>query len=160
MRCTLCGLWALGCKIMQGTVLLPARPLRVKLMWSSNTNSSTSTSTSSGNPSTTAGTGNPSLMAAAGPKWAQKTLTLPPHRRGCHLITPKVIIFSKPNLQSRNHLLGFILKSPTFCFYVHNFPLLLTLPYIPSHLHIQFHFCFLNFDCPIFPNNTRQCYDL
>lgn len=90
---TLCGLWALGCKIMQGTVLFPARPLRVKLMWSSNTNSSTSTSTStsSGNPSTTAGTGNPSLMAAAGPKWAQKTLTLPPHRRGCHLITPKIL---------------------------------------------------------------------
>ncbi|GJT31928.1 UPF0047 protein-like protein, partial [Tanacetum coccineum] len=23
------------------------------------------------------------------PKWAQKTITLPPHNRGCHLITPK-----------------------------------------------------------------------
>lgn len=29
-------------------------------------------------------------MAASAPKWAQKTITLPPHHRGCHLITPKV----------------------------------------------------------------------
>lgn len=28
---------------------------------------------------------------ATGPKWAQKTITLPPHRRGCHLITPKIL---------------------------------------------------------------------
>ena len=28
-----------------------------------------------------------------GPKWAQKTITLPPQRRGCHLITPKVSSF-------------------------------------------------------------------
>lgn len=32
-------------------------------------------------------------MAAAVPKWAQKTITLPPQRRGCHLITPKVTVF-------------------------------------------------------------------
>ena len=32
--------------------------------------------------------------AAAAPRWAQKTITLPPHRRGCHLITPKVFFFS------------------------------------------------------------------
>lgn len=91
----LCG-WAVkcscvgcGCKIMQGAVLLTAQPLRVKLLWSSDT--------SRGNQSATAGTGNPSLMAAAGPKWAQKTVMLPPHRRGCHLITPKVINwFSSP----------------------------------------------------------------
>ncbi|GMP44331.1 hypothetical protein CsSME_00013303 [Camellia sinensis var. sinensis] len=25
------------------------------------------------------------------PKWSQKTITLPPQRRGCHLITPKVL---------------------------------------------------------------------
>lgn len=24
------------------------------------------------------------------PKWAQKTVTLPPHTRGCHLVTPLV----------------------------------------------------------------------
>nr|XP_043631216.1 uncharacterized protein LOC122602692 isoform X4 [Erigeron canadensis] len=29
--------------------------------------------------------------AASGPKWAQKTITLPPHNRGCHLITPKIM---------------------------------------------------------------------
>ncbi|KAK1406685.1 hypothetical protein QVD17_42211 [Tagetes erecta] len=28
----------------------------------------------------------PSIM-----KWAQKTITLPPHKRGCHLITPKIL---------------------------------------------------------------------
>ncbi|KAI8549203.1 hypothetical protein RHMOL_Rhmol06G0008200 [Rhododendron molle] len=27
---------------------------------------------------------------ATAPKWAQKTITLPPHKRGCHLITPKM----------------------------------------------------------------------
>lgn len=37
----------------------------------------------------------PSSMATAGPKWAQKTITLPPLSRGCHLITPKVLV---PNL--------------------------------------------------------------
>ncbi|KAA8528837.1 hypothetical protein F0562_036192 [Nyssa sinensis] len=34
---------------------------------------------------------NPDSMAAAAPKWAQKTITLPPQRRGCHLITPKIL---------------------------------------------------------------------
>lgn len=28
--------------------------------------------------------------AAMVPKWAQKTVTLPPQKRGCHLITPLV----------------------------------------------------------------------
>lgn len=35
-----------------------------------------------------------SSMAAnssSAPKWAQKTITLSPHTRGCHLITPKVL---------------------------------------------------------------------
>eukprot|EP00258_Populus_trichocarpa_P040384 XP_024456403.1 uncharacterized protein LOC18099719 isoform X3 [Populus trichocarpa] len=30
-------------------------------------------------------------MVADAPRWAQKTITLLPHRRGCHLITPKCI---------------------------------------------------------------------
>lgn len=34
-----------------------------------------------------------SMASASGPKWAQKTITLPPLRRGCHLITPKVSSF-------------------------------------------------------------------
>nr|VDC66276.1 unnamed protein product [Brassica rapa] len=29
--------------------------------------------------------------SSSGPKWAQKTITLPPQRRGCHLITPKIL---------------------------------------------------------------------
>ncbi|KAK7828312.1 calcium-binding protein cml38 [Quercus suber] len=40
-------------------------------------------------PTPTTTTNDPNSMAAAGPKWAQKTITLPPQRRGCHLITPK-----------------------------------------------------------------------
>ncbi|XP_011041112.1 PREDICTED: UPF0047 protein C4A8.02c [Populus euphratica] len=32
-------------------------------------------------------------MAAAAPRRAQKTSTLPPHRRGCHLITPKIELY-------------------------------------------------------------------
>ncbi|KAH0974545.1 hypothetical protein GBA52_016444 [Prunus armeniaca] len=40
-------------------------------------------------PSTTVN--DPNSMAAAGPKWAQKTITLPPQRRDCHLITPQIV---------------------------------------------------------------------
>ncbi|XP_010459807.1 PREDICTED: uncharacterized protein LOC104740802 isoform X2 [Camelina sativa] len=32
-----------------------------------------------------------SMASSSGPKWAQKTITLPPQRRGCHLITPKIL---------------------------------------------------------------------
>jgi hypothetical protein len=49
--------------------------------------------------------------ASTAPKWAQKTISLPPYKRGCHLVTPKVnshshhfppnfifhLIFQKPN---------------------------------------------------------------
>ncbi|KAK3425158.1 hypothetical protein EUGRSUZ_F01955 [Eucalyptus grandis] len=41
-------------------------------------------------PSTAVGS-DPGSMAASGPKWAQKTITLPPQRRGCHLVTPKIL---------------------------------------------------------------------
>lgn len=34
-----------------------------------------------------------SMASSSGAKWAQKTITLPPLRRGCHLITPKVSSF-------------------------------------------------------------------
>ncbi|GAB2213962.1 hypothetical protein Droror1_Dr00018290, partial [Drosera rotundifolia] len=44
-------------------------------------------------PITAATVADRSSMAAtvvgANPKWAQKTITLPPQCRGCHLITPK-----------------------------------------------------------------------
>ncbi|KAK9289923.1 hypothetical protein L1049_008084 [Liquidambar formosana] len=33
-------------------------------------------------------------MAATAPKWAQKTITLPPQSRGCHLVTPKFDLLS------------------------------------------------------------------
>ncbi|KAF7817692.1 UPF0047 protein C4A8.02c-like isoform X1 [Senna tora] len=32
-----------------------------------------------------------SMAEVASPKWAQKTITLPPQRRGCHLITSKIL---------------------------------------------------------------------
>lgn len=39
-----------------------------------------------------------SMAAAADtPKWFQKTVTLPPQRRGCHLITPKVTLAHRIN---------------------------------------------------------------
>ncbi|XP_065847617.1 uncharacterized protein [Euphorbia lathyris] len=36
-------------------------------------------------------TGSNSMSVAVSPKWAQKTVTLTPHRRGCHLITSKIM---------------------------------------------------------------------
>ncbi|CAL1383569.1 unnamed protein product [Linum trigynum] len=44
--------------------------------------------------------GGHSSMAAppAAPKWAQKTITLPPQRRGCHLITSKILKEIEPDL--------------------------------------------------------------
>ena len=43
--------------------------------------------TPAANPATDRG----SMASPSGaPKWAQKTITLPPQRRGCHLITPMV----------------------------------------------------------------------
>ncbi|KAF1872859.1 hypothetical protein Lal_00015961 [Lupinus albus] len=32
-----------------------------------------------------------SINMATSPKWAQKTITLPPHKRGCHLVTSKIL---------------------------------------------------------------------
>lgn len=48
------------------------------------------------------------MAESTAPKWAQKTIALPPYKRGCHLVTPKVplnltliispnFIFQKPN---------------------------------------------------------------
>lgn len=74
--------WA-GLEPMQtSSVFLAPRPasapVRVRSLYTSRT------------PSTA---NDPNSMAAASPKWAQKTITLPPQRRGCHLITPKVHLF-------------------------------------------------------------------
>ncbi|XP_057489952.1 uncharacterized protein LOC130775960 isoform X1 [Actinidia eriantha] len=51
-------------------------PIRIKSLHTTNTPNTTSAGYSSNS------------MAA---KWAQKTITLPPQRRGCHLITPKIL---------------------------------------------------------------------
>ncbi|XP_062165444.1 uncharacterized protein LOC133871967 isoform X2 [Alnus glutinosa] len=72
--------WA-GLEPMQtSSVFLAAKPasapVRVRSLYTSRT------------PSTA---NDPNSMAAAAPKWAQKTITLPPQRRGCHLITPKIM---------------------------------------------------------------------
>lgn len=32
-----------------------------------------------------------SMASSVAPKWAQKTVTLPPQRRGCHLVTSKIL---------------------------------------------------------------------
>ncbi|CAJ2650295.1 unnamed protein product [Trifolium pratense] len=31
-----------------------------------------------------------SMATSTAPKWAQKTISLPPYKRGCHLVTPKI----------------------------------------------------------------------
>ncbi|CAH9086736.1 unnamed protein product [Cuscuta epithymum] len=38
-----------------------------------------------------AATSHHSISMASQPKWAQKTITLPPQTRGCHLVTSKII---------------------------------------------------------------------
>ncbi|KDO85315.1 hypothetical protein CISIN_1g025199mg [Citrus sinensis] len=59
-------------------------PVRVKALFTKNPGSGTlKNSNSNTNP-------NPNPMAS-NPRWAQKTVTLPPLRRGCHLITPKIV---------------------------------------------------------------------
>ncbi|XP_057470145.1 uncharacterized protein LOC130759079 [Actinidia eriantha] len=56
-------------------------PIRIKSLYAhTNTPNTNTTSGSSSN-----------SMAAASPKWSQKTITLSPQRRGCHLITPKIL---------------------------------------------------------------------
>jgi hypothetical protein len=90
--------WAGLLEPMQtSSVFLAAKPasapVRVRSLYASRT------------PSTA---NDPNSMAAAAPKWAQKTITLPPQRRGCHLITPKVYLFppldSPPNYSSQFHI--------------------------------------------------------
>ncbi|XP_048622445.1 UPF0047 protein C4A8.02c isoform X1 [Brassica napus] len=39
---------------------------------------------------------------SGGPKWAQKTITLPPQRRGCHLITPMIVKEIRQDLSGFN----------------------------------------------------------
>ncbi|VVA96881.1 unnamed protein product [Arabis nemorensis] len=40
--------------------------------------------------------------SCSGPKWAQKIITLPPLKRGCHLITPKIMKEIWKNLSDFN----------------------------------------------------------
>ncbi|XP_041017674.1 UPF0047 protein YjbQ-like [Juglans microcarpa x Juglans regia] len=56
-------------------------PLRVRSLYTSPTPSTAN------DPSSMA---EAAAAAGAAPKWAQKTITLPPQKRGCHLITPKI----------------------------------------------------------------------
>lgn len=81
---------------------------------------------------TTTTANDPSSMATTSPKWAQKTITLPPLRRGCHLITPKVFM---PN----HHILvfGFLIAG----FVIHGFwPFLRICEYFIFQIHSTFKF--------------------
>jgi hypothetical protein len=42
------------------------------------------------------------MASSSGAKWAQKTITLPPLRRGCHLITPKILKEIREDLSDFN----------------------------------------------------------
>ncbi|XVF74027.1 hypothetical protein PTKIN_Ptkin13bG0028800 [Pterospermum kingtungense] len=50
--------------------------------------------------STSSGESDSNSMAGTvpAPKWAQKTITLPPHRRGCHLVTSHILKEIRPDL--------------------------------------------------------------
>ncbi|KAF2619055.1 hypothetical protein F2Q68_00040962 [Brassica cretica] len=55
--------------------------------------------TPAANPATDRG----SMASPSGaPKWAQKTITLPPQRRGCHLITPMIVKEIRQDLSGFN----------------------------------------------------------
>jgi len=68
-------------------------PIRIKSLY--NTPKITATATTSFHDPYSGGvsmeSAPPATAAATAPKWAQKTITLPPHKRGCHLITPKIL---------------------------------------------------------------------
>lgn len=67
----------IGLRAMQSSTVFFSAPLRVRSVFTP------------ANPATDRA----SMASSSGPKWAQKTITLPPQRRGCHLITPKVSLF-------------------------------------------------------------------
>ncbi|GAB2285632.1 hypothetical protein Dimus_020074 [Dionaea muscipula] len=71
--------WILGAKTPPSV-----QPLRLRSSYRPANASSTTVADSFSSSSLMAG-------AVATPKWAQKTITLPPQRRGCHLITSKVL---------------------------------------------------------------------
>ncbi|XWS26070.1 hypothetical protein CRYUN_Cryun27aG0121400 [Craigia yunnanensis] len=48
--------------------------------------------------STSSGDSNSMAATVPGPKWAQKTIALPPHRRGCHLVTSQILKEIRPDL--------------------------------------------------------------
>lgn len=113
--------WA-GLEPMQtSSVFLAAKPasapVRVRSLYTSRT------------PSTA---NDPNSMAAAAPKWAQKTITLPPQRRGCHLITPKVHLFP--------HSIHLPIILRNFIYVSHKYSLTLHRCYFSSWRRIAFHF--------------------
>ncbi|XP_057975634.1 uncharacterized protein LOC131162991 [Malania oleifera] len=64
---------------MQTSVIFAAKPLSAPICIKSLQNPATFYNPSS------------SSTPMAAPKWAQKTVSLPPHTRGCHLVTPKIL---------------------------------------------------------------------
>ncbi|XP_044511093.1 UPF0047 protein C4A8.02c isoform X2 [Mangifera indica] len=64
--------------LFSGVISKPPSLVRVKALFTANPGTISDNSM--------AGSG-----SSSAPKWAQKTITLPPHRRGCHLITPKIV---------------------------------------------------------------------
>ncbi|XP_039047963.1 UPF0047 protein YjbQ-like [Hibiscus syriacus] len=66
--------------LMQSSSLFSSKPASVKAQYN----------TSSVDSNTMAAT-------VPGTKWAQKTITLPPHRRGCHLVTSQILKEIRPH---------------------------------------------------------------
>ncbi|KAL6982943.1 hypothetical protein U1Q18_016336 [Sarracenia purpurea var. burkii] len=72
------------------SVILSAKavwsPIRIKSLYTQPPKTTTFN-----DPSSSSSGGSMAAPPAASPRWAQKTITLPPQRRGCHLITPKIL---------------------------------------------------------------------
>lgn len=54
---------------------------------------------------------------ATAPKWAQKTIALPPYKRGCHLVTPKVPLNLTLIVSPQFHF-SFIYQKPNYFFQI------------------------------------------
>ncbi|CAJ1939649.1 unnamed protein product [Sphenostylis stenocarpa] len=71
-------LWSLGLKPRTIKTMIQASPFRVRAQIPT--------------------VKNVSMAESTVPKWAQKTVSLPPFRRGCHLVTSKIVKEIEPDL--------------------------------------------------------------
>lgn len=101
---------------------IAARPIKTRIVVSQ------SRTTTIDDPSSSSSS---SISMATAPRWAQKTITLPPQTRGCHLVTSKVSYIHSFLCSLLSFLPSFLLYTfinPSFIIHM----LLLLLPYLLS----------------------------